>query len=288
MPGFRLVSETRDPPAGEVRPAPQRGGEVARGHRARREALRSVKFVPKLVLDADNEGTYLLIGASSMTSSRLPGVGGVSLCRPAGQLHGPTSSCTGTRHERWRSCCRGPCPRTREDHHVSASAVRHAVPGVWRTSRSSKCRRRRTIAERKRQKAEQAKNVEACIDAARWALHNGLLPEFREAASAAWRIDKEHPTVKRLAAMNQTDQDAPARFAGAGAGDAPVRARRPQHAFPEAATISCSCTTRRTRRTRYPGRRGPRNAWSCWRPCSAASCSSSAWKDTTWRCPRSG
>jgi hypothetical protein len=61
----------------------------------------------------------------------------------------------------------------------------------------------RTIAERKRKKAEQAKNVEACIDAARWALHNGLLSEFREAASAAWRIDKEHATVKRLAAMSQ-------------------------------------------------------------------------------------
>ena len=60
-----------------------------------------------------------------------------------------------------------------------------------------------TIAERKRQKAQQSKSVDACLDAARWALHNGLLSEFRESASAAWHVDKEHPTVKRLAAMNQ-------------------------------------------------------------------------------------
>ena len=60
-----------------------------------------------------------------------------------------------------------------------------------------------TIAERKRKKAQQEKNVEACVKAARWALHNGLLSEFREAASAAWQIDKGHPTVQRLAAMSQ-------------------------------------------------------------------------------------
>jgi hypothetical protein len=59
------------------------------------------------------------------------------------------------------------------------------------------------IAERKRKKAERDKDIEACLEAARWALHNGLLPEFKEAASAAWRIDKNHPTVKRLGAMNQ-------------------------------------------------------------------------------------
>ena len=37
-------------------------------------------------------------------------------------------------------------------------------------------------------------------------LHNGLLSDFKEAASAAWRINKDHPTVKRLAAMHQQIQ----------------------------------------------------------------------------------
>ena len=64
----------------------------------------------------------------------------------------------------------------------------------------------KSIAERKRKKAEKDKDIDACIEAARWALHNGLLPDFKEAASAAWRINKDHPTVQRLGAMNQQIQ----------------------------------------------------------------------------------
>ena len=61
----------------------------------------------------------------------------------------------------------------------------------------------RSIAERKRRKAENDNDVAACIDAARWALHNGLLPQFYEAASAAWKMDSQHPTLIRLAGMNR-------------------------------------------------------------------------------------
>ena len=101
-----------------------------------------------------------------------------------------------------RSCCRGVFPRTREDRHVSASQVRYAL---------FRLRRRREVrvavhavdCQRKLAKAARDKDLDACLDAARWALHNGLLDEFYEAASAAWKIDKDHPTVTRLAAMNQ-------------------------------------------------------------------------------------
>jgi hypothetical protein len=59
------------------------------------------------------------------------------------------------------------------------------------------------IASQKLQKAVQEGSAEACLDAGRWALHHGLLPEFYAAASAAWKIDPNHPTVKRLAALKR-------------------------------------------------------------------------------------
>jgi len=58
------------------------------------------------------------------------------------------------------------------------------------------------IAKQKIRKAASSGDVQQCLDAAGWALHNGLLDEFYEAAAMAWEIDKQHPTVKRLAAMN--------------------------------------------------------------------------------------
>jgi hypothetical protein len=66
----------------------------------------------------------------------------------------------------------------------------------------------RTIANGKLQQATRNQDVEACLDAARWALHHGLMPEFYEAASAAWKLDRNHPTVKRLAALKRK-MDAP-------------------------------------------------------------------------------
>ncbi len=60
-----------------------------------------------------------------------------------------------------------------------------------------------SLAQVRLKKAVKENSVESILEAARWALHNGLLDVFYEAASAAWRIDKEHPTVKRLAALNQ-------------------------------------------------------------------------------------
>ncbi len=46
-------------------------------------------------------------------------------------------------------------------------------------------------------------NVGRCIEAARWALHNGQLAAFYKAAAAAWRLDANHPTVVRLVAMKK-------------------------------------------------------------------------------------
>ncbi|HLA86151.1 MAG TPA: DUF1570 domain-containing protein [Thermoguttaceae bacterium] len=44
---------------------------------------------------------------------------------------------------------------------------------------------------------------EACLEAARWALHHGLLDKFYEAVSTAWRLKRDHPTVERLARLKQ-------------------------------------------------------------------------------------
>lgn len=57
------------------------------------------------------------------------------------------------------------------------------------------------IANQRIQKAKLDKDVEACLEAGRWALHHGLLPQFYEAASAAWQLDRNHPTVQRLASL---------------------------------------------------------------------------------------
>ncbi len=47
-------------------------------------------------------------------------------------------------------------------------------------------------------KAKGANTVEAYLDAARFALKNGMLKEFNACASEAWKINKDDPTVKRL------------------------------------------------------------------------------------------
>ena len=46
----------------------------------------------------------------------------------------------------------------------------------------------RAMAERKLRAAVGKKDVEQCLEAARWALHHGLLDPFYEAASAAWKL----------------------------------------------------------------------------------------------------
>jgi hypothetical protein len=46
-------------------------------------------------------------------------------------------------------------------------------------------------------------DVKACLETATWALHHGLLADFYKAASAAWKADPEHATVKRLADMRR-------------------------------------------------------------------------------------
>ncbi len=61
----------------------------------------------------------------------------------------------------------------------------------------------KALANEKIRKAIKSQDVEQCIEAARWSLHNGLIDRFFEAASAAWKIDKNHRTVQRLAAMNR-------------------------------------------------------------------------------------
>ncbi len=58
------------------------------------------------------------------------------------------------------------------------------------------------MALRRIRQASDSGDVQQCLDAARWALHNGLIDEFYQAASEAWKTDQENETVKRLAAMN--------------------------------------------------------------------------------------
>lgn len=58
-----------------------------------------------------------------------------------------------------------------------------------------------SLAQAKLRKAKE--NPEDCLDAARWCLHHGQLNKFYEAASAAWRADRNHPTVKRLVRLKQ-------------------------------------------------------------------------------------
>ena len=60
-----------------------------------------------------------------------------------------------------------------------------------------------TLAERKLGEANRTGTVDACLDAARWALHNGQLTAFYKAAGAAWKIDRDDPTVVRLLAMKR-------------------------------------------------------------------------------------
>jgi hypothetical protein len=59
------------------------------------------------------------------------------------------------------------------------------------------------LASRKLNEAKRSGNVSLCLDAARWALHNGQLAIFYQAAAEAWRLDPNHPTVVRLVAMKK-------------------------------------------------------------------------------------
>ena len=70
-----------------------------------------------------------------------------------------------------------------------------------------------TIARRRLQKSVKDEDVEACLDAASWALHQGLLPDFYKAASAAWRISPEHPTVQTTGGAEAEDGRANSDFA---------------------------------------------------------------------------
>ena len=58
-----------------------------------------------------------------------------------------------------------------------------------------------SICKRKLGKAKD--DPKACIEAARWALHHGLLDDFYKAASMAWHLDKNDPTVQRLARLKR-------------------------------------------------------------------------------------
>jgi len=63
-----------------------------------------------------------------------------------------------------------------------------------------------SIAQRKLARAKE--DVNDCLDAARWCLHHGFLDKFYEAASAAWRADRNDPTVQRLVKLKRV-MDAP-------------------------------------------------------------------------------
>ncbi len=59
------------------------------------------------------------------------------------------------------------------------------------------------LANRKLGEATRSGNVGLCLEAARWALHNGELAVFYRAAAEAWKLDPKHPTVVRLVAMKK-------------------------------------------------------------------------------------
>ena len=61
----------------------------------------------------------------------------------------------------------------------------------------------RAIANRKLQDAIRGNDVRTCLQAGSWALHHGLLPQFYEAASASWKLDRDNAEVQRLAALKQ-------------------------------------------------------------------------------------
>lgn len=66
------------------------------------------------------------------------------------------------------------------------------------------------IAREKIEAAEKAKDIDACFAAAKFCLRVGHLDQFYKAAAAAWRIDPDHPMVKRLVAMKaKVDRPAP-------------------------------------------------------------------------------
>ena len=58
-----------------------------------------------------------------------------------------------------------------------------------------------SLAQMRLKKAVKDNSADSCLEAARWALHNGLLDVFYDAASAAWKIDKDHPSFKALSAI---------------------------------------------------------------------------------------
>ncbi len=52
-------------------------------------------------------------------------------------------------------------------------------------------------------RAERQHDVEIALQAARFALHNGLLECFYEAARLSWKLDPRHPAVQRLASAEK-------------------------------------------------------------------------------------
>ena len=60
-----------------------------------------------------------------------------------------------------------------------------------------------TLASRKVQKAVSNGSVPECLTAAKWCLHHGLLDQFYDCLGAAWKLDPDHPAVKRLAEMKR-------------------------------------------------------------------------------------
>ncbi|MEX1040697.1 MAG: DUF1570 domain-containing protein [Pirellulaceae bacterium] len=68
----------------------------------------------------------------------------------------------------------------------------------------------REVAQKKIAAAEAAEDIDACFAAAKFCLRVGQLDHFYKAAASAWRIDPDHPMVKRLVAMKaKVDRPAP-------------------------------------------------------------------------------
>jgi hypothetical protein len=92
--------------------------------------------------------------------------------------------------------------------------LRHPRGTLYFSSRDVKVLRtptRESVFGRKSRGILAAKDVDQNIELAKWALHHGMLSECKSLLSSAWKIDAEHPKIKKLATMMQyLNRSAPA------------------------------------------------------------------------------
>lgn len=87
---------------------------------------------------------------------------------------------------------------------LPGKSINYSIPNMGRltlhtdTARIIKAPTRAQTFSKMLNRAKSARDADACLDAARFALESGLIKGVTDSASAAYKIDKDHPTVKRL------------------------------------------------------------------------------------------